>query len=268
LELLLASLVKPQEELLQLAASGGHNGQSKKGKLTEATAEAGDTSVIEQGEEDEEFDEEGLPLMPEAPLLRNVAEGSSSPSSSITSLRLENCGLKSSSSLEIIANSIRFSTLKHISLRRNRIGMASCAPLSNILKDYPDSYGSAADQAANFINGERPLGMNGSSSPSQLGRYRATSPTLPEGPLIISSPAGGMTSRRMPQALAVQDNETSEVDQSASLSAVADSAFSQAKKAKQMLAQVPRMGSLLTLDLKSNDIRVRHYFFTLAIRQC
>ncbi|KDN36543.1 RNI-like protein [Tilletiaria anomala UBC 951] len=263
LELLVSSLVKSQSTLLELKAKASET------KMADGASEAGRGKASIEAEEGE-LDEDGLPLMPGAPLLRNVAEDGVSLSSSIISLRLENCALKSPTTLEILANAVRFSTLKHISIRRNRIGQAGCLPLANLLKDYPDSYGATAVQGGNVIS--NPTGSNAQQDVNGvgLGSFRTVSPELPEGPIVVSSPAGGITSRKIPTA---HRTASLQLDAEATVNRQSGSTFDpqrrttsnaynvpevtllQAKKAKQLLAEAPRMGSLLTLDLKSNDIR-------------
>ncbi len=250
LEAIVGSLVKSQETLLKLAAEAETSkraGAARKVEEKGAEGEAdGEASMRDIEQDDPDFDEDGLPLQPEAPLLRNVADGDEPPSSSVISLRLENCGLRSSTTLESLANAVRFSTLKHISLRRNRIAAASCSQLATILKDYPDSHGAVAERATSIISAA-PTSSDQEAHTSPANGpdgFRSPSPALPEGPQVFSSPGGGVTSRRMPFA-ASQNGAAS----------AANVSLSQAKAARQLLSEITRMGSLLTLDLKSNDIR-------------
>ncbi|PWN24856.1 RNI-like protein [Jaminaea rosea] len=78
------------------------------------------------------------PLMPPAPLLRSSSSGSGygGDGSNLTSLRLENCSLRSGPTLALLAEGVRHSALKHISLRRNRIGPQGAAGLAAILVDW------------------------------------------------------------------------------------------------------------------------------------
>ena len=263
LEPIVGSLVKSQNELLALKSATAPAPATAAG---EAAHDNKDNDAVDQGE----MDEDGLPLMPGAPLLRNVLDEKGSPSSAIISLRLENCGMKAPATLEVLANAIRFSALKHISLRRNRIAAAGCVPLANIMKDYPDSYGPSAEEAASVLDppsspqapsqpGAAPLAQQQSQQRPNIAR--SNSPALPEGPLIVSSPAGGVNRRMAPQ------REASGRFDDTDPQVIAAATIQQAKRARQLLAEVPRMGSLLTLDLKSNDIRGGVTFLAQALKK-
>lgn len=68
-----------------------------------------------------------------APLLRSRHQ--STHSSSLTSLRMENCSLKNSA-LEVLAHGVRHSNVKHISLRKNRINHMGAVALALLIRDY------------------------------------------------------------------------------------------------------------------------------------
>ncbi|TKY85466.1 hypothetical protein EX895_005628 [Sporisorium graminicola] len=307
----------PQRTLKQAAKAKADDSKAK----AEADGEA-DDNVDDDGDgsDNEFFDDSGEPLMPTAPLLRDVSDDPDPPSSAIISLRLENCGLKAAS-LEMLSQAVRFSDIRHLSLRRNKIGQLASVALAIMLKDYPDSM-SALDPTASGASTRHPYSYFDSAAPApsassggtgaaadRHGRTlrasdaqttpehhpRSYSPGLPEVPVIVSSPGGGVTSRRMPGQLhanggadhrpttfygahteQLQDAMQTSIagpagelelsltpqqrldirqNSAPGLSEEEAIAIYQAKRARRILADLPRVGNLLTLDLKSNDIR-------------
>lgn len=105
-----------------------------------------------------------------------------------------------------IAHGIRHSDLKNISLRRNRISNLGAVALALMIRDYPDS---AVAHSASI-------------------------------PLVVSSSAGGVTTRTVPEGYGNPQ--------------LGGSALQRSVRA---LDGVERLGNLLTLDLKGNEIRVR-----------
>ncbi|GAC97564.1 hypothetical protein PHSY_005150 [Pseudozyma hubeiensis SY62] len=291
-------------------------GQSKAKTGADADDTVGDGE--DDGSDDEFFDDLGEPLMPTAPLLRDVSDDPDPPTSAIISLRLENCGLKAAS-LEMLSQAVRFSDIRHLSLRRNKIGQLASVALAIMLKDYPDSVFASESQAAGtqerdaksyFESAAAAASASGTAAADASDRsgralragdalttperrQRSYSPGLPDVPVIVSSPGGGITSRRMPGHVnggsdqrpttfygahteQLQDamqtsiaGPTAELDLSLTpqqrldirrnsapnLSEEEAVAIYQAKRARRILADLPRVGNLLTLDLKSNDIR-------------
>ncbi|SPO23700.1 uncharacterized protein UTRI_03772_B [Ustilago trichophora] len=330
LEHLLAVITKPPAAVTQhrapqrpgkQAASNGMDKSTADGPKDRANAgEDGDETNEEDGDSDDEFfDDSGEPLMPTAPLLRDVSDDPDPPTSAIISLRLENCGLKAAS-LEMLSQAVRFSDIRHLSLRRNKIGQLASVALAIMLKDYPDSVALDPNTAAaQNRDGRTYFDSDAASSAASGGigtdaadrsgrmlrphdaqatperRPRSYSPGLPEVPVIVSSPGGGITSRKMPgQHIAnganeprpttfygahteqLQDAMQTSIEgpggdldlrltaqerldirrnSAPGLSEEEAIAIYQAKRARRILADLPRVGNLLTLDLKSNDIR-------------
>lgn len=324
LEHLLAVITKPASAVTHHRApqrtapakQAGTNGSEK----TAAEAANAESDGENDGDSDDEFfDDSGEPLMPTAPLLRDVSDDPDPPSSAIISLRLENCGLKAAS-LEMLSQAVRFSDIRHLSLRRNKIGQLASVALAIMLKDYPDSValfpdatGATPDRDGKSYfdsNAAASAGSGGQAGdlPDRSGRTlrptdsqstpdrrrRSYSPGLPEVPVIVSSPGGGITSRRMPGQLIngttdsrpttfygahteqLQDamqtsiagpageleprltaQERLDIRRTAPQGQSEEEAIAiyQAKRARRILADLPRVGNLLTLDLKSNDIR-------------
>ncbi|SNX87305.1 uncharacterized protein MEPE_06015 [Melanopsichium pennsylvanicum] len=292
-------------------AAGNGTDKSLAGEIDRkdnAADDSGDANDEDGDSDDEFFDDSGEPLMPTAPLLIDVSEDPNPPSSAIISLRLENCGLKAAS-LEMLSQAVRFSDIRHLSLRRNKIGQLASVALAIMLKDYPDSVAMDPSQtSASTHDGKAYFDSKGGTdladrSGRKLGptdgtperRQRSYSPGLPEVPVIVSSPGGGITSRRMPgqhhtngageprpttfygaHTEQLQDamqtsiaGSTGDPDlrltpqelldirrgSAPGLSEEEAIAIHQAKRARRILVDLPRVGNLLTLDLKSNDIR-------------
>ncbi|KAF8509532.1 hypothetical protein BU17DRAFT_56039 [Hysterangium stoloniferum] len=63
------------------------------------------------------------------------------PSSSLLSLRLDDCSLRQAS-LEVLAHAVRTAPLRNISLRHNRISANGAVALALMIRDYPDSVSS------------------------------------------------------------------------------------------------------------------------------
>ncbi|KAJ1026872.1 hypothetical protein NDA16_002168 [Ustilago loliicola] len=338
LEYLLAVIIKPASTVThhgapQRPAKPAATGQAGTNGTEKSAAETANDQANVEGDgeddgdsDDEFFDDSGEPLMPTAPLLRDVSDDPDPPSSAIISLRLENCGLKAVS-LEMLSQAVRFSDIRHLSLRRNKIGQLASVALAIMLKDYPDSValfpnaaGAGADRdSKSYFDSNGAAATQGNAGYTASGgqsghtsdrsgrtlhpadaqltpdrRPRSYSPGLPDVPVIVSSPGGGITSRRMPGQHANGASEPrpttfygahTEQLQDAMQTSIAGPAgeleprltaqerldirhtapqgqseeeaiaIYQAKRARRILADLPRVGNLLTLDLKSNDIR-------------
>ncbi|PWN18608.1 RNI-like protein, partial [Microstroma glucosiphilum] len=260
LEHIAEAIRKPEEAVTKQPKVKGDGGASE-------AVEADAASALDMPDD---LDEDGEPLMPPAALLRHSADEDKAPlTSAIISLRLENCGLKGPP-LNVLGQAVRTSDVKHLSLRRNRINQMGAVALAIMLKDYPESSSTVEEQHASGLrNGsseaearsERVSRLSGSSSSVA---HRSYSPSPSDGPSITSSPAGGMTARRMPvardtididQQLTRSEEETIRMTKDPALTEAEAIALYQAKRAKKILAGLPRVGNLLTLDLKSNDIR-------------
>lgn len=273
-----------------------------------ATESADWVTETEEGSEDESL------TVPAKLLLETTSE-----ISALTSLRLENCGLKTAS-LEMLAQNVRFSKLCHLSLRRNRISNVGAVALAIMLKDYPDEQLALAEQAS--------LGAEAAQNPlapyavrtsprieaTELLQYHQGSPEprrsvastsfAAQYPTVVSSPGGGVTRRTLPPSAldSLQDaTRDSTLLQSAQVSHNGRTAsprielhhdltdeereqvrrmkkehrqtegqaiaILQAKRAQRMLSSMSRVGSLLTLDLKSNEIRGGVVYLSQALKR-
>lgn len=240
---------------------------------------------LEQPTSKEDIDDEHSPLTIQAELLNEKSDAVAL----LTSLRLENCGLKTSS-LELLSQSVRFSDLCHLSLRRNRINQFGAVALALMLKDYPDNHIATAEDATAPLMNDLSHLQGGSVNASGSRQSSTSSPNLPDIPVIVSSPGGGVLRRTLPPSAVaalqeassesfVSSNGSTLVDQSHDSQPNGDNltederaklirtreerrmkdeaalALYRAQRAKRILSSMPRMGHLLTLDLKSNDLR-------------
>jgi hypothetical protein len=349
-----ASLEHIMGAIAQPQGSGAGDAQKQQNASASASGKGKAQGLADVESATEEYDSDGEPLMPMAQLLHESRSSDSKAdgqaragpteelSSSVISLRLENCGLKTAS-LEMLSQAVRFSELRHISLRRNRIAQLGAVALAIMLKDYPDSRpaapqaeqqwqphqqrtgASAQSRSASYSDGlsgsngmpyavrqgssagpsayavRSPPGSRSASLDAQGSRGRAAesgnviaaersySPALPDVPMMVSSAGGGVTNRRMPNSYegtngarapilspaqelerTLSDHERAEVCAAAHPSQTEEEAISlyQAKRARRILADLPRVGNLLTLDLKGNDVRVSVRVALCALLPC
>lgn len=206
-------------------------------------------------------------FLPPAPQLKD-SEADLPPA--VETLRMDSCGLRSTT-LEALAHGVRTSDLKHISLRNNRIGQLGAVSLAVMIRDYPETTSAVRSLA--------PLAAASESYAPYTPRARRQPPVnaagddsnLPPIPLVSSSGAGGVTSRVVPEGYqpppppkyplimpgggysAMQDNAgfQSNTDGKNSNDSYTSLALQRSVRA---LDRVQRIGHLLTLDLKGNDI--------------
>ena len=161
-----------------------------------------------------------LPIFSSAPLLSDAH--TDGLIGGVLSIRFENCNLKGQA-LEVLAHGVRASSLKHISLRRNRINAMGAVALAVMIRDYavaPDGAGARDSPKVEFGN---PFpGSNGASGVDGAG---------------AGAGADELAVRGVGEREQWQNSEA------------------RAKLRKQ-IEELPRTGSLLTLDVKGNDIRV------------
>jgi len=250
--------------------------------------EAGELS--DQEEPDPFANRQALLLLPKSP-----------SASGLTSLRLENCSLRNPV-LESLANSVRSSGIKHISLRRNRINQLGAVALAVLIRDYelsPDTHGvsstfshvqghhesapQSGKRAPAQVNspfmettGFRPYTADSSNSvtatansreQSMLGthndaRLRAGTPDMSD----IYSPSSSSSM----SISETEDHETSfgpDRNQGrVTVPAREASRYAEMRTRLQKQIEVlPRVGTLLTLDIRSNDIKVRYIQANTAI---
>jgi protein phosphatase 1 regulatory subunit 37 len=211
----------------------------------------------------------------------------------LVSLRLDGCNLRPGA-LESLAHAVRNSPLQHISLRNNKISPPAAVALALMIKDYPDTIPTAGNGTSSLPSSPRlsamplspPATPRGSVllSPSTTHPPSSTQPTVPgttytpyiprskrasaiatvtssasptvdreerQVPRFSTSQGGGVTTRH------VAPQTPSEVV-SAATAAARNAGPSAALLDKvRALDNLPRLGSLKTLDLRGNDLRVR-----------
>ncbi|WWC61497.1 uncharacterized protein I303_104081 [Kwoniella dejecticola CBS 10117] len=235
-------------------------------------------------------------FIPPAPLLKEHEENSTP--AAVQTLRLDGCGLRANV-MEIVAQGVRSSDLKNISLRRNRIGPLGAVALALMIRDYPDSalvMSSLSPGLSPNPSTQSPLLVpsdssstamaaspnlaNASSTLPYAARIRKNQPPLPDErdlppiPLVVSSPIGGVTSRTVPEGYkpppppkhplvmpsggnsAMQDAGNFPITAEGKMSAPELGGASIAlQRSVRALDGVERIGRLLTLDLKANEIK-------------
>ncbi|KAK8870050.1 hypothetical protein IAR55_000620 [Kwoniella newhampshirensis] len=255
------------------------------------SAEPTDANGGAEGEEKACEDAYGS-FIPPAPLLKE--NDLTSTPAAVQTIRMDGCGLKANV-LETLAQGIRSSDLKNLSLRRNRIGPLGAVALALMIRDYPDSLLTMSSLSPSLNNTspfhQPPVPLDptttdpttqtpyvararrGQSTPVPNGEER----DLPPIPLVVSSPAGGITSRTLPEGYkpppppkhplvmpgggnsTMQDAGNFPVTHAIAEGKISTTEIGGASMALQRsvraLDGVERIGKLLTLDLKSNEIR-------------
>ncbi|OCH84554.1 RNI-like protein [Obba rivulosa] len=100
------------------------------------------------------------------------------PNPGLVSLRLDDCSLKPAA-LDALANAIRTSSLRNISLRYNRINATGAVAVALMIKDYPDRFPSTNTGGSTPTS---PTGSSPNNSTSTLFTPPAT-PTIPPAPI-------------------------------------------------------------------------------------
>ncbi|GAA5885556.1 hypothetical protein JCM3774_002989 [Rhodotorula dairenensis] len=229
-----------------------------------------------EGTEDEENTLTSLPpaapkppLFDTAPLLK---EDWSGDGAAVQSLRLENCGLRGAG-LEVLANGLRVSEVKHVSLRKNRINHAGGPYLAIMMRDYPLSTESAASTLSSALNSPAlsspTIFRNGFSN----GTGTAESPA-PEPPAAGNEGRNSLTAHRrhlfkplengLPHLVAGKTEPSKEPGEESSEGRQSPMPpsdremwrMSEARsRLRKQIDALPRFGALLTLDVKGNDLR-------------
>lgn len=248
----------------------------------------GENGGVEDGSEGADRDDPDPFINRRAPLLL-----SRTPSSSgLTSLRLENCSLRNPV-LEALANTIRHSRVKHVSLRRNRINQMGAVALAVLIRDYELSPGTSATTNGS-ITEQLSLSDTGSQGIAHPLR-QLSSPMADQGAFRPYGPSSGnsMTAGLSQQSPFTHSQNwtparAGTLEQSEMLSPSSSSSYSasdvddhetsfgpernrgrvsvsarEASRYADMRARLhkqietlPRVGHLLTLDIRSNEIKV------------
>ncbi|OCF72201.1 hypothetical protein I204_07466 [Kwoniella mangroviensis CBS 8886] len=225
-------------------------------------------------------------FIPPAPLLKE--NNQSSTPAAVQTLRLDGCGLRANV-METLAQGVRNSDLKNISLRRNRIGPLGAVALALMIRDYPDSaltMSSLSPGLSSTPSAQSPLLLPADAAPSTptplpySARIRKPQPALPDDerdlppiPLVVSSATGGVTSRTVPEGYkpppppkdplvmpaggnsTMQDAGNFTSPEGKTSNADLGGASMALQRSVRALDGIERIGRLLTLDLKSNEIK-------------
>ncbi|KAK4048240.1 hypothetical protein OIV83_004945 [Microbotryomycetes sp. JL201] len=220
--------------------------------------------------------EEGL-LWANAPLLRPRAQDPGA--AALLSLRLENCGLRGAI-LEALAHGVRSSSLKHISIRRNRINVQAAVSLAIMIRDYP----LASDPASIFSDLSAttlPLHSRGESAQPELEALAASGNSV-TAKHALQSPFTRRTASPTPQPSALPSPVGSPVPPPPSPPKDSDTearngvnekdrelqTHSEARnRLRKQIDELPRTGSLLTLDVKGNDIRNGVFYIAQVLKR-
>ena len=177
---------------------------------------------------------QGLRLLLHA-LLDGSSGGRSGPPPLLQTLRLEHCRL-SSASLQVMAQAVRASRLRHLSLRRNELQPLAGEPLALALRDHPD-INNAFVAHLDARNGGAPAALGGGSTD-----VYASSPPGPVLTALIGEAEAARIAAEMPQQRVPVEEQCRRL-------------MRRAQTFQNALARAPRISSLITLDLKGNALR-------------
>lgn len=179
------------------------------------------------------------PLMPSAPLLKELSDGCQA---NVISIRMENCSLRSHS-LDQLAHGVRHSNIKHISLRRNRISPLAAVALAIMMRDYSvpsdthlSSSGGVASPSVSQSNSMDNVASSAAENHSLI-------PTVMKNKILPLLPM-----KHEPVAINGEDH--------IGLGLGLGSREELRTRLTREIAEQPRIGNLVTLDVKNNDIRV------------
>ena len=209
-------------------------------------------------------------LWPTAALLRDEPSTGDESARQLNSLRLEGCGLKIPA-LESLAHGIRTSGVKHISLRRNRITSHGAVALAILLRDFegtglvvpsegPEASPAPSTQTSPLLAPVADPPRDGSNSvTARQGRSLPPPPPpkrVSNGPVVPLRPTEA--SRPPPIDPDHEEDASFGAERRPMLAAPVQTELGPV--GDRMLKQIeslPRVSALVTLDVRSNDIRVR-----------
>ncbi|CAD6576198.1 MAG: hypothetical protein TREMPRED_001605, partial [Tremellales sp. Tagirdzhanova-0007] len=261
----------------------GHSVHTDRKHLSDTTLGMSSTSADDAELNGKQDDHYGSFILP-APLLRDL--DGDNQAAAVQTLRMDGCGLKATV-LETLAQGVRSSDVKNISLRRNRIGPLGAVALALMIRDYPDSALSVNPLSPSIVTNSTVY----NSSPT-IDRVPSPIPYVPRSrrqPLLPSlpptAPSAPTTNARtdefnrsasdthkpplppLKHPLVMREGGNSAMQDGAS-SALSHTAaegrltVTEAGGASVALARsvraldgVERIGRLLTLDLRSNEIK-------------
>ncbi|KAM0745905.1 RNI-like protein [Meredithblackwellia eburnea MCA 4105] len=210
---------------------------------------------LDDDDSDQEKDPE--PLFSVAPLLKDGSLGETkvAESASLLSLRLENCGLRSGA-LEALAHGVRSSPLKHISIRRNKINALGAVAVAIMIRDFPVASDHSSDQLPIPAPSPSPAANGGffEASNSVTARQTLQAPYVRRTPLPTPAPIAVSAPSAVEEVKeAAEGKQPSSTAAQVELDAWKNSEAR--NRLRKQIEELPRTGSLLTLDVKGNDIK-------------
>ena len=184
------------------------------------------------------------------------------PSPLTGQMRCHGCARGQSSYL---ANGVRTSGIKNLSLRRNRIGPLGGVSLAVMIRDYPDASATARPSiSASGTTTTGDVDANPNGYAVRIKELPFPPQSAPNGrisPALYDSPN---TANQIAEREGVP--KSAEMRLAAATSSAMDSDMTSGmRRHVGKMDAVKRVGRLLTLDLKGNDLRVSSHDFTAPI---
>lgn len=170
------------------------------------------------------------------------------------------------------AHGVRASTLKHISIRRNRITATGAVALAIMIRDYPLVTDPSLPEATLTPSTSIQAQLNGHFEPgnSVTAREALQAPYVRK-PIIAVSDLPSSPRKENGDSLDETKGKEGEVESERSIALAAQAERESWKnseartKLKKQISELPRTGNLLTLDVKDNEIRVSLDFTTVWV---
>lgn len=205
--------------------------------------------------------------------------------SNLVSLRLDRCNLKVVH-LDVLSHAVRLSKVKHISLRQNKIGHLGAVALAVMIRDWPTGANTSSAGLLNHL--ENPREGNTQDSPSIIdseaiaprpaSRFETSNSvtarqmnllddTLAQSHPVVTDPKAPPT--KLPNGLLVNLSDSVQHVPSNDIISLIQSELRKANeqrvKLKSKFDSLPKMGQLLTLDVKSNDLKSADVFYLAQV---
>ncbi|KAI8453285.1 hypothetical protein BY996DRAFT_4583362 [Phakopsora pachyrhizi] len=235
-------------------------------------------------------------LFPPAPLLKEehqslawqaltaISNYTSPSSSNLISLKMDNCNLKAPQ-LDALAHGVRLSNLKHISLRNNKISNLGLVALAVMIRDWPTDFSSSLTASYqerskgrfDDVNGsnslQRSFDSDGPTTPKLISKFESlNSVTARQSDLIFqqklqNSPftrEGTQLSTPEPSTPTTTTGKSTPKEISDLIQEEIKRASEQRLRLRSKIDPLPKIGNLLTLDIKGNEIRSNELNFYLS----
>ncbi|KAG0152500.1 hypothetical protein CROQUDRAFT_35490 [Cronartium quercuum f. sp. fusiforme G11] len=248
---------------------------------------------VSTSEEEEQSLFQKAPLLredPPSPAFQALSAISALPKagpSNLISLRLDRCNLKIPH-LDLLGHGIRLSKLKHISLRQNKIGNLGAVALAVMIRDWPTQFNSSSSAGvlnnldigldsnlhtpifgvdADDVAVRVPARFEGSNSvtarQTNLLTEGSRAPSQPVVPFSNASTADTPEDQSTESITPTNQEPTNDI--TSIIQQEMKKANEQRIKLKSKIDPLPKMGQLLTLDVKSNDLRSADVFYLAQV---